>query len=332
MHRSWLSRGLGTVACLTALILADGVELAAQEAYPTRTVTIVVPYTAGGGVDSVARLVGEDMQASLGQAVIVDNVPGASGMIGAQRVTRANPDGYTLLLSAAGEIAVKPHLKKKMTYDPIKDLAPISLVARVPNVLVVGGNTDIMTLNDFIARAKANPGTLAYATSGIGNPQHLAGELFNRMAGVETIHSPYRGAAQQITDVVGGHVQATYASLAAMLPFIKEERVRAIGVTSAERLPTLPDVPAIGEHPSFKGFEVVNWFGLFAPAQTPEAVIEKLNAAVSASLAKPETRSRLEELGALPSPTTPAEFKTFIVAESDKFGKIIDQAGQGNRI
>ncbi len=326
MHRSWLSRGLRTVSCLTALILAGGSELAAQEAYPTRTVTIVVPYTAGGGVDSVARILGEDLQASLGQSVIVDNVPGASGMIGSQRVTRADPDGYTLLLAAAGEIAVNPHLKK-MTYDPVDDLTPVSLIAQVPNVLAVGGSTDIKTLDDFIARAKASPGELAYATSGVGNPQHLAGELFNRMAGVETNHTPYRGAAQQIADVVGGHVQATYASLAAILPFIKEGRARAIGVTSAERLPTLPDVPAIAEHPSLKGYEVVNWFGLFAPAQTPEPVIEKLNAAVRASLAKPEIRSRLETLGALPSPTTPAEFKTFVAAEADKFGKIIQQAG-----
>ena len=327
MYRNWLSRGLRTVACVGALVLAGGQELAAQEAYPTRTVTIVVPYTAGGGVDSVARLVGEDMHASLGQSVIIENVPGASGMIGAQRVTRAEPDGYTLLLAAAGEIAVNPHLKKKMTYDPIKDLAPVSLVTRVPNVLAVGGSTDIKTLDDLIAQAKAKPGELAYGTSGIGNPQHLAGALFNRMAGVDTIHTPYKGAAQQIADVVGGHVDATYASLAAILPFIQEGRARAIGVTSAERLPTLPDVPAMAEHPSLKGYEVVNWFGLFAPAGTPEPVIEKVNAAVAASLAKPETRTKLEGLGALPSPNTAAEFKTFVVAESDKFGKIIEQAG-----
>lgn len=326
MRRSWLGRALGMVTCLAALLVALGAEPAAQPAYPTRTVTIVVPYTAGGGVDSVARLLAEDMQASLGKTVLVENVPGASGMIGAQRVARAEPDGHTLLLAAAGEIAVNPHLKK-MTYDPLQDLAPVGLVTRVPNVLAVGGKTDIETLDDLIARAKAKPGTLAYATSGIGNPQHLAGELFNRMAGVQTIHTPYRGAAQQIADVVGGHVEATYASLAAIQPFLQDGRARAIGVTSAERLPSLPDVPAIAEHPSLKGYEVVNWFGLFAPGRTPEPVIERLNAAVKAWLAKPEARSRLEALGALPSPTTPAEFKAFVAAESAKFGKIIEQAG-----
>jgi tripartite-type tricarboxylate transporter receptor subunit TctC len=266
------------------------------------------------------------MQASLGQAVIVENAPGASGMIGAQRVTRADPDGYTLLLAAAGEIAVNPHLKK-MTYDPVEDLTPVSLIAQVANVLAVGGETDIKTLDNFISEAKANPGTLAYATSGIGNPQHLAGELFNRMAGIETIHTPYRGAAQQITDVVGGHIDATYASLAAILPFIQDGRARAIGVTSAERLSALPDVPAIGEHASLTGYEVVNWFGLFAPAETADAVIQKLNAAIGASLAKPETRSRLEALGMLPFPNTPDEFEAFVAAETEKFGEIIEQAG-----
>ena len=261
----------------------------------------------------------------MGQSVIVDNVPGASGMIGAQRVARADPDGYTLLLSAAGEIAVNPHLKK-MSYDPLTDLAPVSLVVRVPNVLAVGSDTPFKTLDEFIAAAKAEPGTLAYATSGIGNPQHLAGALFDKLAGVETIHTPYRGAAQQITDVVGGHVDATYASLAAILPFIKEGRARALAVTSAQRLPALPDVPALAEHPGLEGYEVVNWFGLFAPAGTPQAIIDQLNAALRSSLEKPETRARLEGLGTLPSPDTPSEFAAFVSAETTKFGQIIEQA------
>lgn len=310
---------------LATLAVADPISLAAQDAYPSRTISIVVPYTAGGGVDSVARLVAEGLHEKLGQSVIVDNVPGASGMIGAQRVARADPDGYTLLLSAAGEIAVNPHLKK-MTYDPLKDLAPISLVVRVPNVLAVGSATEIKTLDDFIAKAKAEPGVLAYATSGVGNPQHLAGALLDKRAGIETIHTPYRGAAQQITDVVGGHIDATYASLAAIQPFIQEGRARAIGVTSAQRLPTLPDVPAISEHPGLEGYEVVNWFGLFAPAGTPPAVIDQLNAGVRSALAKPEILARLEGLGTLPSPDSPDEFKTFVVEETEKFGAIIEQA------
>lgn len=312
-------------ACFATLRLAGPAGLAAQEAYPSRTITIVVPYTAGGGVDSVARLVAEDLKTSLGQSVIVDNVPGASGMIGAQRVARADPDGYTLLLCAAGEIAVNPHLKK-MTYDPLKELAPVGLVARVPNVLAVGGDTPFRTLDDFIAAAKAEPGTLAYATSGVGNPQHLAGALFDKLVGVETIHTPYRGAAQQIADVVGGHVDATYASLAAILPFIQEGRARAIAVTSAQRLPALPDVPALAEHPGLEGYEVVNWFGLFAPAGTPQPVIDQLNAALRRSLDKPATRARLESLGTLPSPDTPSEFAAFVTSETTKFGQIIEQA------
>ena len=271
-------------------------RLAAQEAYPSRTITIVVPYTAGGGVDSVARILAQDLQASLGQSVIVDNVPGASGMIGAQRVARADPDGYTLLLSAAGEIAVNPHLKK-MSYDPQRDLGADQPRGAGPERARGRQRPAFQTLDDFIAAAKAEPGTITYATSGIGNPQHLAGALFDKMAGVETIHTPYKGAAQQITDVVGGHVDATYASLAAILPFIKEGKTRAIAVTSAQRLPALPDVPALAEHPGLEGYEVVNWFGLFAPGGTPPAVIDRVNAAVRSSLDKPETRARLEGHG-----------------------------------
>jgi tripartite-type tricarboxylate transporter receptor subunit TctC len=316
---------LQAAACFATLWLAEPTRLAAQEAYPSRTITIVVPFTAGGGVDSVARLLAEDLKASLGQPVVVDNVPGASGMIGAQRVARADPDGYTLLLASAGEIAVNPHLKK-MSYDPQRDLTPVGLVARVPNVLAVGGGTPFRTLDDLLAAAKAAPGTLTYATSGVGNPQHLAGALFDKLAGVATIHTPYRGAAQQITDVVGGHVDATYASLAAILPFIQEGKARAIAVTSAQRLPALPNVPALAEHPGLAGYEVVNWFGLFAPAGTPQPVIDRLNIALRGSLDQPAARTRLESLGMLPSPGTPSEFTAFVASETSKFGRIIEQA------
>jgi tripartite-type tricarboxylate transporter receptor subunit TctC len=316
---------LRATACLATLWLAGAGQLAAQDAYPSRTITIVVPYTAGGGVDTLARILAEDMTAPLGQSVIVDNVPGASGTMGAGRVARADPDGYTLLLAAAGEIAVYPHLRK-LPYDPQGDLAPVGLVALVPNVLAVGSDRPFGSLDELIAAAKAEPGTLTYATSGIGNPQHLAGALFDQMAGVETIHTPYKGAAQQITDVVGGHVDATYASLAGILPFIQDGRARPLAVTSAQRLKALPDVPALAEHPGLEGFEVVNWFGLFAPAGTPQAIIDQVNAALRASLDKPETRARLEGLGTLPSPGTPAELTTFVEAETIKFGEIIQQA------
>jgi tripartite-type tricarboxylate transporter receptor subunit TctC len=314
-----------TTACLAAALLADPVGLAAQDAYPSSTITIVVPFTAGGGVDTVARLLAEDLKADLGQPVIVDNVPGASGMIGAQRVARADPDGYTLLLATAGEIAANPHLKK-MPYDPQKDLAPVGLVVRVPNVLAVGGDTPFRTLDDLIEQAKAEPGTITYATSGIGNTQHLAGALLDKLAGVETVHTPCKGAAQQIADVVGGHVDATYAGLAAILPFIQEGRARAIAVTSAQRLPALPDVPALAEHAGLGGYDLVNWFGLFAPAGTPRPIVDQLNAAVRSSLEKPATRARLESLGTLPSPDTPSEFAAFVSSEASKFGEIIEQA------
>jgi tripartite-type tricarboxylate transporter receptor subunit TctC len=316
---------LQAAACFATLWFAGPSSLAAQDAYPSRAITIVVPYTAGGGVDTLARILAEDMGASLGQSVIVENVPGASGTIGANRVARAEPDGHTLLLSAAGEITVHPHLRK-LPYDPQEDLAPVGLVALVPNVLAVGSDRPFKSLDEFVAAAKAEPGTLTYATSGIGNPQHLADALFDKMAGVETIHTPYKGAAQQITDVVGGHVDATYASLAVILPFIRDGRARPIAVTSAQRLHALPDVPALAEYPSLKGFELVNWFGLFAPAETPAPVIDRINAALRMSLDKPEARTRLEGLGTVPSPGTPAEFAAFVGTETAKFGQIIEQA------
>ncbi len=318
MNRRRLLVSVAIASSLTAL------SAFAQDGYPNRPIKLVVPYTAGGGVDTVARLVGERMSKTLGQPVVVDNKPGASGMVGTTAVAKSAPDGYTLLLSAAGEIAVNPHLYKgKMQYDPKTDLAPVSLVVRIPNVLVVNPDVPAKDTAALVAFAKANPGKLSYSSSGVGNPQHLNGELFNNMAGVQTTHVPYKGAAQQLTDVVAKHVDMTFTSVAAANSFIKSGQVRPIAVTSAQRVPSLPDVPALAEYKPLAGYELVNWFGMFAPAKTPAPVIQKVHAALADALKDPEVMKKLEVQGAAPALMTPAEFAQFVNAEYAKFGKVV---------
>jgi tripartite-type tricarboxylate transporter receptor subunit TctC len=313
-------------AMLGAACLAMATSAQAQDAYPSRPIKIVVPFAAGGGVDTVARLLAEELRVSLGQAIVVENAAGASGMRGAEMAVRAEPDGYTLLLASAGETAVNPHLFKDMRYDAQRDLSPISLVVKVPNVLVVGAATPYKTLDDFLKDGRIG-GKISYSSSGIGNPQHLAGELMNRMAKGQMTHVPYRGAAQQVQDVIGGSVAGTFASYLAVASFVQNGQVRALGVTSAERIPSLKDVPAIGEHPELKGFEVTNWFGLFAPAKTPPAVIARVNAAVAKALAAATIADKLQTLGSYPSPNSPEAFRAFLAAETAKFKEIVAAAG-----
>ena len=217
--------------------------------FPKQTVTIIAPYAAGGGVDTVARVVAEELRAKWQKPVIVENVPGASGMIAATRVSRAAPNGHTILLAAAGEIAVNPHLfKGKMSYDPAKDLAPFAFAARIPNVLVVGKDSGVASFAAFVEKAKAS--SVSYGTSGVGNPQHLAGALLGRTAELKLNHIPYKGAAQQTSDVVAGHIEATFASVAAVKPFTTAGRLIPLAVTSAERIPAMPDVPGSASIPA----------------------------------------------------------------------------------
>ncbi|MCR0982659.1 Bug family tripartite tricarboxylate transporter substrate binding protein [Roseomonas populi] len=320
-------------ALLGASLAASLVPLAvrsarAQGGYPDRPIKLVVGYAPGGGVDIVARLVGEAMRSALGQVPIVENRPGASAMIGAQTVARAPADGYTLLMAAAGEIAANPALLKgKMPYDPARDLVPVSLVATVPNVLVAAPNVPVRDPATLVAYAKANPGKLSYASSGIGNPQHLAGELLNRMAGIDLLHVPYRGAAPALTDVASGRVTLNFSSLGPALPLIRDGKLRAIGVTSKERMPQLPDCPSLSEGPGLEGYELLNWFGLFAPARTPEPVVARLGSAVAAALRDPGLRAKLEEQGAIPRAMPAAEFRPFVAEETRRFTHIIEEAG-----
>ena len=310
-----------------ALALATAQVTLAQAPYPIQQIRIVCPFPAGGGTDITSRLLGEQLHKLMGQPVVVDNRTGASGMIGTAAVAKgAPPDGYTLLV-ASGEMAVNPHLYPKMAYDWDKDLQPITLLVKVPNVLAVNMDVPAKSVAELIAHAKENPGKLTFSSSGVGNPQQLTGELFNKLAGVKILHVPYKGAAPQLADVAGKHITMTFVSIGAALPFIQSDRIRPIGVTSSTRVSALPNVPAIAEHPPLAGFELVNFFGFFAPVNLPDPILRRLNAAAVQALKTPEVATRLRGLGFEPAPTTPEVFRDFIRSESAKFAKIIVEAG-----
>ena len=314
-----------TLATLAALAHAPACLAQAAPAYPTRPITIVVPFSAGGGVDAMARLLADRLRGTLGQSVIVDNKPGASGMLGAGYVAKAAGDGYTLLLGSAGETAINPLVYKgRMQYQPERDLAPISLVALVPNVLVVAPQLPVKNMAELVAYAKARPGAVTYATSGVGNPQHLNGEQLGALAQLRLSHVPYKGASNQLVDVASGTVDFTFVSYAGAAPFIKGGRVRAIAVTSPRRASFAPDIPAIAE--TVPGYDLSNWFGLFAPASTPAPLVKRLNEAVQQALHDPELARRLREQGGEPTPQTPEQFRQFIQAQVRQYGHIVDAA------
>ena len=298
----------------------------AQAPYPSQQIRIICAFPAGGGTDLTSRLLAEQLQKILGQPVVVENRTGASGMIGTDVVAKAKPDGYTLLV-ASGEMALNPHLYPKMAYDWDKDLQPITRLVSVPNVMAVNMDVPAKSVGEFIAYAKQNAGKLTFSSSGVGNPQQLTGELFNKLAGVQVRHVPYKGAAPQLAALAGKEVQMTFVSIGAAKPFIEGQRIRPIGVTSLARVAALPDVPAIAEHPPLAGFELVNFFGFYAPAGVPDSILKRLNAAALQTMQMPDLVTKFRGLGFEPSTTTPEQFRQFIRTESAKFGKIIVDAG-----
>ena len=309
------------------LVLGAG-GAGAQSGFPSQTIRLIVGYPAGGGVDIVARMVTEPMKAALGQTVIVENRAGAAAMIAAQMVARSTPDGHTLLVAASGEVAVNQHIyKERMTYDPQKELTPIALVGIVPCVVVVNAKSPVKTPIELIAYAKSNKGKLSFSSSGVGNPQHLAGELMNRMAGTDVLHVPYRGTMPAVTDVAVGAVTMSFASLAASLPLLQDGRLRAVAVTSRGRMPQLPEVAPLSEGaPGLAGYELLNWFAVFAPAGTPEPVQARLHATISAAYQDKAMAEKLMVQGIVPQPLSLAELRSFVAAEADKFGKIAQAA------
>ena len=312
--------------CAAAFAFCAATAARAQDAYPNQQIRILCPFPAGGGTDLTARLLAEYLRKTFGQPVVVENRTGASGMIGTDAAAKSKPDGYTLLV-ASGEIAVNPHLYPKMAYDWDRDLQPITLLVKVPNVLAVNMDVPARNVAELIAYAKQNPGKLTFSSSGVGNPQQLTGEMFNKMAGVQVRHVPYKGAAPQIADVAGKHITMTFVSIGAAMPFIEGKKIRPIGVTSTARVSALPDVPAIAEHPPLAGFELVNFFGFFGPAGMPDPILRRLNTAAVQIMKTPELVTRFRSLGFEPAPNTPEQFREFIRSESAKFGRIIVEAG-----
>ncbi len=312
----------------------SGVALAAMagnanaQTWPDRPIRILAGYPAGGGIDLVARLFGEQMKQAFGQTVLVENRPGASAMIAASAVAKSQPDGLTLLMAASGEVAINQHLhKEKMTYDPLRELSAVALVGIVPCVVVVAAATPVKNSAELIAYARANRGKLSFSSSGIGNPQQLAGELMNHMAGTDVLHVPYRGSAPAVTDVATGAVTMSFSSLAAALPLMQDGKIRAVAVTSRERMPQLPDVPTLAEAgPELKSYELLNWFGLFAPTGTPEPIVARLNAVVNEGLRDKKIAELLQIQGIVPRPMSAPDYRAFVVAEAEKFGAIVKQA------
>ena len=293
--------------------------------YPSRVVTIVVPFPAGGSTDTIGRFLAQDLTKSLGQQFIVDNKPGANGNIGTAGVARAGADGYTLLISGVGSNAINYTLYPKLGFDP-KDLAHITLLITGPNVLVANPDFEAKTFKEFVELAKAKPNEFNYASSGVGSSGHLAMEMLKQQAGIELTHVPYKGGAPAMTDVIGGQVPVMFINQDVALPQIAAGKLRVLAVASPERNPAYPDTPTIAES-GFPDFSAVSWFGLSAPAGTPKPIIDKLRAEAVTALTNPEFKRRMEENGFVVVGSTPDEFTAFVAAETGKWGNVITKGG-----
>lgn len=298
----------------------------AQPAWPERPVRIVVPFPPGGSNDIVARLLSDVLRERLGQPFLVENRSGAGANIGADLVAKSPPDGHTLLVAAPGPFAINQHLYRSMPFDPVRDLAPVALVASVPIVLMVPAGSPVTSLAELIALARREPGRLAFGSSSIGGTNHLAGELLKSMAGIDIVHVPYRGAAPAMTDLIAGRLQLYFDNMPGVLPQVREGRVRAIAVAGATRAAVLPDLPTMSEA-GLPGFEASAWFGMAAPGATPAALVQRINAAVLAALAEPALRERLAQAGAEPGTLDAPAFARFVAAEREKWGRVVRASG-----
>ena len=294
------------------------------QAYPSRPVRIIVGFTPAGGADIFARLTGQWLSERLGQQFIIENRPGAGGNIGTEAVVRAPPDGYTLLLVGTSN-AVNTTLYEKLNFDLIRDIAPVAMIDRVPQVMVVNPSVPAKTLPEFIAYAKANPGKINMASAGNGTGQHVAGELFKMMAGVNLVHVPYRGQGPALTDLLGGQLQVIFATTPGTTEYVRIGRLHALAVTTATRADALPDVPTVADF--VPGYEASQWYGIGAPKSTPAEIIDRLNHEINAALADPKMKMRLADVGGTVLPGTPDAFGKLIAAEVEKWGKVVKFSG-----
>lgn len=311
---------------LAALALAAFVQIAyAQGTFPSRTITMVVGFAPGGGTDTVARIVAKKMAESVGQTVVVENKAGAGGTVATHQVARSAPDGYTVLLGSVGSIAVAPHLIAKLPYDPMRDLAPITMAVEFPNVLVVQPGL-AATLTEFVQLAKAKPGTISYGSSGVGGIGHLAGALLALTAGIDIVHVPYKGGGPAMQDLLGGQIPAIIATPVTALPHVKAGKVRALATTGAARAALMPDIPTVAES-GYPGYEATNWYAYYAPAGTPKEVLERLHRELVQALKAPDTREQLDRQGIEAKPGTPEELRKYMERELATWGKVVKAAG-----
>ncbi len=297
----------------------------AAPVYPNKPVRLVIPYSPGGPVDIVGRITAQKLAEAFNQQVVVDNRAGGGGNIAVEIVAKSPPDGYTLLMGANGTNAINPSLYPKLPVDPGRDLAPISMVASSPMILVTHPSVPAASVKDLVALAKSKPGAINFASSGSGSTAHLSSELFKSMTGINIVHVPYKGAGPALTDLVGGQVQIMFTGVSSTLPYVKSGRLKALGVSSEQRLALLPEVPTVGE--ALPGYEVLTWYGVFAPAKTPQSIIEKLNQTLAKIFATAETRERLAALGAEPTTMAPDRFAAAVRKELVKWAKVIKDSG-----
>jgi tripartite-type tricarboxylate transporter receptor subunit TctC len=310
-------------AAALMLVLASGAQ---AQTYPNRPIRLLVGLAPGGGTDVTARIVAAKLGDLLGQQIIVENRAGSGGLIAADTAAKATADGYTLLFGAISYSAIFASLYKKLPYDPVKDFAPISLVATLPNVLVVNPSLPVKSVSDFVAYAKARPGNISYGSSGNGSSLHLSMEMLKTMAGIDVLHVPYKGGAPALADLIGGQIQVMFDNLPGQIAYIKSGRTRALAVTTAKRNAQLPDVPTMIES-GVPGFEVTVWYGIFAPAGVPKAVVAKLNADLVKTLNLPDVKDRMAQQGADPAPTTPEQFAAFQKSEVAKWAQVVKTSG-----
>ena len=322
-HDAGARRVLGI---MVALALACGaLSTARAQTYPSKPVRIVVPFAPGGTTDILARLVGQRLSDALKQSVVIDNRPGANGALGTEIVAKSAPDGHTIVMGYLGSFAIGPNLYSKLPYDPVRDFAPITLVASTTQALAMHPSLPVRSTRDLVALAKRQPGQISYASAGIGAPSHLAGELFKMMAGVDLVHVPYKGSGAAINDLLGGHVALSFGGLAAAMPHVKTQRLRVLAIASGARSPAMPQVPTIAES-GLPGYDVSSWFGLLAPAGTPREVIARLHSEVVRILKAEDVKQQLAADGAEVVASRPDEFAAYIKSELAKWGGVVKAA------
>lgn len=320
------NKKLIVAAALSVLATMISTPVAANATdYPNKPITILVGYPAGQSVDMLARLIGEGLSKQLGQPVVVDNRPGAGGTIGTTALTQAAPDGYTLSMGASGPLGIAPHLFKSVSYDPRTDVTALMHVASVAQTLVVSTKSDIKTMQDLIDKAKANPDTIDFGSPGNGSTSHLTQEMFKQRTATQLMHIPYKGGQAAIADLIGGEIDVLFEASPTVTPFIKQGQLRALAVSTSERIEALPETPTITSL-GLEGFEAVGWMGMVGPANMDQAVMDKIHAALVKTMQDPSTKQKLDSMGMIPVGDTPAEFQKFISSEYAKWGDVVTKA------